>query len=41
MYAAFGRGDLPALLSHLTDNVDWRLNVDAAAPGAPGDAGGS
>lgn len=34
LYAAFGRGDIPALLGQLTDNVDWRLNVDPAAPGA-------
>ena len=33
MYAAFGRGDIPALLSHLSDDVDWRLNVDQTAPG--------
>ena len=23
MYAAFGRGDLPAILSHLTEDVSW------------------
>jgi ketosteroid isomerase-like protein len=34
MYAAFGRGDIPGILSHLTENVDWRVNVDPAAPGA-------
>lgn len=33
MYAAFGRGDVPALLSNLSENVDWHLNVDQAAPG--------
>jgi ketosteroid isomerase-like protein len=34
MYAAFGRGDVAGVLAHLTDNVDWRLNVDPSAPGA-------
>ena len=34
MYAAFGRGDIPALLSYLSTEVDWRINVDLAAPGA-------
>ena len=34
MYAAFGRGDIPALLSYISNEVDWRLNVDFAAPGA-------
>ena len=34
MYAAFGRGDIPTLLSHVADEVDWRLNVDPSAPGA-------
>ena len=23
MYAAFGRGDVPAILAHLADNVEW------------------
>ena len=23
IYAAFGRGDVPAILGHLTDDVDW------------------
>ena len=23
IYAAFGRGDVPAILSHLTDGVAW------------------
>lgn len=23
VYAAFGRGDIPAILSHLSDDVDW------------------
>jgi uncharacterized protein len=34
MYAAFGRGDIPGILAHLTDNVEWRLNVDQNAAGA-------
>lgn len=34
MYAAFGRGDIPTLLSHLSSEVDWRLSVDLTAPGA-------
>jgi uncharacterized protein len=34
MYAAFGRGDIPGILEHLTENVDWRLNVDQNAAGA-------
>jgi uncharacterized protein len=34
MYAAFGRGDIAGILSHLTEDVDWSLNVDPAAPGA-------
>ena len=34
MYAAFGRGDVAGILAHLHPNVDWKLNVDPAAPGA-------
>jgi uncharacterized protein len=34
MYAAFGRGDIAGVLAHLSDDVDWRLNVDQTAPGA-------
>lgn len=34
LYAAFGRGDIPALLAALHPDVDWKLNVDPAAPGA-------
>lgn len=34
LYAAFARGDIPALLAGLHPDVDWRLNVDFAAPGA-------
>lgn len=33
LYAAFGRGDIPALLAGLHPDVDWKLNVDPAAPG--------
>lgn len=31
LYAAFGRGDLPALLDLLTDDVDWRFVGDRAS----------
>lgn len=31
-YAAFGRGDLPALLEMLTDDVSWKFVADRAAP---------
>src|SRR5688572_21059378 len=31
-YTAFGRGDLPALLSLLADDVEWRLTADAQTP---------
>lgn len=34
LYAAFARGDIPALLAGLHPEVDWRINVDPAAPGA-------
>ncbi len=30
IYAAFGRGDVPAILSHLTENVDWDNSRDSA-----------
>ena len=30
LYAAFGRGDLPALLELLTEDVDWRFVGDSA-----------
>ena len=33
MYAAFSRGDMPALLANVSDNTDWRINVDQNAPG--------
>ncbi|CAM3667958.1 nuclear transport factor 2 family protein [Smaragdicoccus niigatensis] len=29
-YAAFGRGDIPALLSHLTDDIDWAVDTESA-----------
>jgi uncharacterized protein len=31
-YAAFGRGDIPALLDLLADDVEWRFVGDRAAP---------
>jgi hypothetical protein len=31
LYAAFGRGDLPALLDLLTDDVQWRFVADRAS----------
>ena len=31
-YAAFGRGDLPALLGLMTPDVDWRFVGDRSAP---------
>ncbi|MFO1327113.1 MAG: nuclear transport factor 2 family protein [Rubrivivax sp.] len=31
-YAAFGRGDLPALLALMTPDIDWRFVGDRAAP---------
>jgi ketosteroid isomerase-like protein len=34
MYAAFGHGDIAALLSDVSAEVDWRINVDLEAPGA-------
>lgn len=27
IYAAFGRGDVPAILAHLADNVEWEYGV--------------
>ena len=33
IYAAFGRGDVPAILEHIADEVDWEYGtVDVAAP---------
>lgn len=31
-YAAFGRGDIPALLLHLTSDIEWRFVGDRRAP---------
>jgi hypothetical protein len=33
IYAAFGRGDIPAILDRLADDVQW--DVDSAAPEVP------
>jgi uncharacterized protein len=33
MYAAFGRGDVPAILARLHPEVKWGLNADPTAPG--------
>ena len=29
IYAAFGRGDIPAILEHLADDVEWEYGVDS------------
>lgn len=34
LYAAFGRGDLPALLALLHPEVEWAANVDSSIPAA-------
>lgn len=34
LYAAFGRGDIAAILAQLRPDVKWGLNADPAAPGA-------
>lgn len=34
LYAAFGRGDLPALLARLHPDVAWAANVDPSHPAA-------
>lgn len=34
LYAAFARGDIPSLLAQLSTEVEWRINVDPAAPAA-------
>jgi ketosteroid isomerase-like protein len=31
MYEAFGRGDVPAILAHLDDNVEWDTQYEKAA----------
>ncbi len=33
IYAAFGRGDIPAILEQLDENVEW--NTEAEVPGVP------
>ena len=33
IYAAFGRGDIPAILDKLDDNVEW--DVEVPTPGVP------
>ena len=30
MYEAFGRGDVPAILEHLDDNVEWDTDIDGS-----------
>ncbi len=33
IYQAFGRGDVPAILEHVSDDVDWEYgSVDAGVP---------
>lgn len=32
VYAAFGRGDIPALLNMLASDVSWQFNGDSKAP---------
>ena len=33
IYAAFGRGDIPAILSHLSEDVEWEYGtLDAGVP---------
>lgn len=32
LYAAFGRGDIPAILEHLADDVDWEYDSVAPVP---------
>lgn len=34
LYAAFGRGDLPALLARLDPEIEWGANVDYSLPAA-------
>lgn len=34
MYAAFGRGDIPAIVRHLHPEVGWAANVDETLPAA-------
>ena len=35
IYEAFGRGDIPAILDHLADNVDWEYAYRAAPNPVP------
>jgi ketosteroid isomerase-like protein len=35
MYEAFGRGDIPAILDKLDDNVEWDTDYDAHSAAAP------
>lgn len=32
VYEAFGRGDVQAILDHLTDDVDWAVEPEGSAP---------
>lgn len=32
MYEAFGRGDIPAIVAHLADDIVWRINARAPVP---------
>jgi uncharacterized protein len=33
IYAAFGRGDIPTILSHLAENIEWEYGMsDAGVP---------
>lgn len=32
MYAAFGRGDVPGILAHLTDDVRWFSHLESVVP---------
>jgi ketosteroid isomerase-like protein len=34
MYAAFGRGDIPAILDCIAEEVDWCFDLPAHVPGA-------
>ncbi|MEW6754503.1 MAG: nuclear transport factor 2 family protein [Candidatus Latescibacterota bacterium] len=31
IYAAFGRGDIPAILAHLADGVEWEYGVNSTS----------
>src|SRR4051794_13811041 len=32
IYEAFGRGDVPGILAHLTDDVEWITHLDPVVP---------